>query len=364
MWKKEAIKKTKSEKFKNLDLTKTDYDRNQYKDILRYISGLTFEEIEEKSIFHYIYYRLKFFKMNSEVTGYRFYTFDDLAVEHYQTIYRPQYRQFPEEESINRWLKDRWEDPLQYSIFCLDFKNNILEIYKEKFNYKGDYKVYEIKEHSNFFPEAYKIFVCEELRILHVIEAYELKTTKGISSTLYCDFENSPFFDESQMTKDEKKRVKYQEDLQKKAKRVGYEEMNQEALLAYVDKKKENAKKLEDDFKYNVYKWGNGQIWDTIDQYPDKQLNEILKTYTIMANPYLYKRFTEWHLLNWCELGYSADFEDKRNVYGCKLSKLEERKQKLSLSEYLGLTEDDEWVIDTTIADKMFKKNKRNGGKK
>ncbi|MFV0499022.1 MAG: hypothetical protein ACK5NF_03195 [Bacilli bacterium] len=338
-------------------------ENNSWKDYIELFSGLSIEEVLEKNIFYYLSIRHKVVNTETIYSGYLLYTVDDMIIEQDQEKVKPLYERYPEEEGIKLWLEDRWNDPEEKSYFNLNSKRSIWETYKKLFKYKGNYKVHEIKDTNSFLNEAYKVFVCEELRIIYYFELCELKTTKGMLTTLYADFENSPLFDDKFLTTDEKQKKRYYKNLDKFAKSVGYERMDQEALVEFIKIKKKATYKLNNEFRHLGYKFGRENVWKFLELNMEPELFELCKTYTIFSNPYYFKKFTKWHLLNDCGVYFSADYEDKRNSYGCKLSELEARKKLPTLSEYFNLTEEDEWIVDTKIADEKEKEKARRSRK-
>lgn len=325
---------------------------------LMLVSGLTLEELKKKNIIYYLLIRRKVLKSNANALSYYTEGIDEKIIKYYQSIYKPIYEQYPEEERIPRWLQDTWNDPICLAEFNYNFKHRILEHYKKLFKYEGNYTVYELKPSDSFFPEMYKIFVCEELRVVHAFHAYELKTTKPFQTTLDADFANSPFFD-PQMLTDRPQSIKwYKKYYTKKLKKLGFDTMNQEALIALINKRKNNARNLGWYFAEYGYKYGSNNIWYELEKTTNSELMNILKTYTLHVNPYFYKAFSYGNVSDYCEPGYQSDFEDSRYLDGCSLEQLEERKKTRSLSEYLGVTEDNEWTLDTKIVDEHIKKYK------
>lgn len=329
---------------------------NSLLDIFKQTSGLTINQIEEKNIFWYYTMRRKATKSNLDAIAYYIESPDEKVTKYYQKKMIPEYEKYPESERVDRWLQDIWEKPEKRSEFDYNFKNLILEFYKRNFNYPGEYHVYELKPQKGFLEDMYKIFVCEELRVVHAFHAHQLKTQKGMYTTIEADFENSPYFDPVMLTDNQKNLEWYQTNLKKFAQKVGSEEMNQEALYAFLNKKKKNAWKLASEFAYTGYKYGRINIWNELEKNTDKELMDILKTYTLRINPYYYTPFTWGATDDSCLLKYSTDYEDKRDVLGCTLKQLEERKKLKSLSEYFGVTAKDEWILDTKFADDFLKK--------
>lgn len=335
-------------------------ENNNFITIFEFIANDSIENIKAGSLFNYYRLRQKLFQIkNDEYLGFMIHGLEAEAIEYNQAKQIPLYQEYSKDEALSMWLEDRWNDPMRKSKFNLNSKNSIWETYKKQFKYKGDYKVYEIKDTSKFLKDAYKVFVCEELRIIYFFELCELKTTKGMFPTMYCDFENSPFFDEKYLTTNPQTRKEYNRKLKKMAKSVGYEEMNQEALLKIMKTKKNAVDKIFTAFRFDGYKWARRSVWHFMEQEMPSELYEICKTYTVFSNPYYFKAFTEWHIFNDCGVYYSSDFEDKRNTYGCKLSELEARKKLPTISEYFNLSEEDEWIVDTRLADEVERKKKR-----
>ncbi len=336
-------------------LSETRYD-NGYTRTLEFLSNKSIDEIVHKNIFYYLYLRHQCLRKNHLVMSFLIYTVDEAAVKYNQEKCEPLYLEYPPAERVTRWFDDAWHGSDELSAFNLDMKLGLWEHYKKQFKYKGEYKVYEIKNHNNFFPEAYKMFVCEELRILYFIEPYELKTQKALMTTLYCDFENSPFFDESILTDNIQNKERYNEGLKELSLSVGYEEMNQETLLTLIEYDAEAKEKLNFIFGQYGYKWGAKNIWKMMEENLEPTLFETCKTYTVVAHPYYYKRFTQWHLFFPYNYSFSSDYEDDRNMKGCSYEALKKRQQMPSLSEYFNVTSADEWNLDTKEAEKYMKK--------
>lgn len=198
-------------------------------------------------------------------------------------------------------------------------------------------------------------FVCEEMKIIIMIEMMPVYSKKEMDVTLYADFENSPYFNEKYITEDADLKAEYWASLNKLAKKVGHKEMNQKALLNFMEKGRHyNTLSVRWDMygsRHSTDKYGS--ITHHLKTMEDRELSEILSSYIICPVDFMYKPFynyvdTMFHKFNTSTPGGNhCEFNQNQALMGSKKEFEERLNSSGYITDYFGI--DKTKIYDYTI---------------
>lgn len=307
---------------------------------MEYHSGMKYEELINHPWKYFKAFR-KIFKVASNVIRMIEISPLELWLKQLREEGEAPYLQYPEAEREARWYND-WFLSKSFSHFIdIGYDYVINEWFSVRLNYGRRGTMVEIPELKAHFSSGDLIYVCEEMKILIIVEMIPIYGgDRDIDVVVAADYNNSPFFNEKYLTDNEEMKKFYFRQINKKAKKKGFSEINQDALLKIMENEK-NAGKIETIWRLYGRKLSqkthlSGGIDDIINKVEDEKLKNILGTYIICPAEYMYKPFVELEEFPAKQLIFSSTASEcLYNIDHVMGSTREELEERLNASEYL-----------------------------
>ncbi len=196
------------------------------------------------------------------------------------------------------------------------------------------------------------------MKIIFLMEMVPVYGDKELEVTLYGDYELSPYFNGKFQTNEPILKAKYKRYTDKLVKKLGYEEMNQEALLKYIEKEKRT---INLDGKWAAYgrkysSFPSGRISQMMKEMSNTEIGEILNTYIISPVEYMYKPFINPPIqsakkFNNSLAGNYCGYDNKHRISSTK----EELEARLNSSgyvtDYYGVSREDTYFYESERTD-------------
>lgn len=328
--------KTFSEDVIPLDISEKIDGRDTFKQIMEYLSNMQYEELISGRTLEYLKTVNRLRKLNLTVYRTVARTNVDVAITKLINQGKGKYTQIPEGQRESAWYK-HWYGSNEYLKFQNKYFDAILNGYaKRNMGFEGEATMVKDDKLQYIFP-CDQIYICEELKMIFLVDMVPVYGNKAIDDIVYGDFKNSPLFDYNIKHYSKDGSMYYKIGLDEKARSVGYSEMNQNALLSYIENKS-NMEKLESWWYTCGRKYSNDiiNLRQLILDIEDKDLSKILKSYVIYPVEYMYMPFVDitseaTHKFFWSQAGSECIYKfDNRYK-----STTEELKERINSADYI-----------------------------
>lgn len=325
------------------------------KRVMEFLGEESYDKIKQGSSIRYLFLARRMLNMSKYAYDFLTTSETELFLDQLLDKGIEPYLKYPEAEREKRWYKDWYMSPIFLKLQNLGLDYILNDWYKENLKFKGTATLVEIPELEQVFNGMDHYFVCEEMKIIIMIEMMPVYSKKEMDVTLYADFENSPYFNDKYITDDAKLKAEYWEDLNKMAKKVGQKEMNQKALLNYIEKRKK-YEKIEIRWDLRGAKHSTrrqGSLSHQLKTMEDRELAEILSSYIICPVELMYKPFynyvdTMFHKFNTSTpAGNHCEFNQNQTLMGSKKEFEERLNSSGYITDYFGT--DKTKIYDYTI---------------
>ncbi len=215
----------------------------------------------------------------------------DVVIEKLKMDGKEKYLHLPENEQESTWYQDWYGSENFQWLQNRSFDAIMNGVFKKISNHDKTPTLVISEYLQQIFP-CDKIYVCEELKIIFLIDMHPFYGEKGVKDGIYTDYENSPLLKTNikhYYPYTDKYRKKSLEELMYKN---GLDGMNQESLLKLVENKK-NINKLEILWYTSGRRFCNSpqNLQGMIEELENQKLSKILSTYIISPIDYIYTPF-------------------------------------------------------------------------
>lgn len=288
-----AIETAKEENYK-FDESIRGYRFEGQKTLMEFYSGKSYDELYNGSSIVYLWNWHKADKANEYLRNQLTLNASELVIQEMEKVGKAEYEHLPEEEREQAWYQD-WYGSKQFTKFLnTGFSYTINEYYKKRTDYEGETTLIEIPDLKEVFSKTDRIFVCEELKVIILIQMVPIYGTKDIDTTLNADYKLSPYFDEKYMKEDLEGKERYLRSINRRMKINIDENLSEIKVLKHISKQK-NDNKIGYRSAWNLrgreYSDNRYGMTKTLNEIESEELKKILKTYVIIPGEYMYKPF-------------------------------------------------------------------------